>query len=222
MTNRPIRPNPTGRHPRPGASLILLVCALLTIIPWTHLAADTTVSANITTDTTWTLASSPYIVTGYITVQGATTAGATLTIEPGVQVRFNSGRYLNIGGTSGNPGALIAQGTAANPIVFTSNQATPTAGYWSQIKFDDTANDATTILEHCTIQYAGSGGQGSVYLQQASPTIRNTTIANSSSHGIYISNGTPTIDGCQFSANGNYDLYYTGTVGGSVSGSTIR
>jgi hypothetical protein len=211
------RPNPMGIHAPAGALRRLLLCALLLIVPWTPVVADTTISSNITTDTTWTLAGSPYIVTGYITVQGATSAGATLTIEPGVQVRFNSGRYLNIGASSGNPGALIAQGTAAAPIIFTSNQATPSAGYWNTIRFYNTADDAASTLEHCAIQYAVNG----VNIQQASPTIRNTTISNSSSYGINIANGAPTIDSCQFSANGNYDLWYSGTIGGSLTGSSI-
>ena len=42
--------------------------------------ADTNMSGNITTDTTWTLANSPYIVTGRVQVF----EGATLTIEQGV------------------------------------------------------------------------------------------------------------------------------------------
>jgi hypothetical protein len=183
--------------------------------------ADTTISSNITADTAWTLAGSPYIVTGNITVQGSTSAGATLTVEPGVVVKFNSGRYMNIGSSSGNPGALVAQGTAANPILFTSNQATPTAGYWSNIRFNNTADDGTSILEYCAIQYAGSGSLGAVYISQASPAIRNCTITNSSTYGICVSTGTPTVDGCQFGSNGNYDLYYTGTIGGTIANCAI-
>jgi|GEM_PF-2421093 len=207
---------------RSHLKLVLFWLALLPLITWQALSwADTTVNSNITTDTTWTLTGSPYIVTGNITVLGSTSAGATLTIEPGVEVRFNSSRYMTIGASSGNPGSLVAQGTAANPIVFTSNQATPTAGHWNNIRFYNTADDATSILEHCAIQYAGSGSDGSVNISQASPTIRNCTITNSSSHGINVGTGSPTIDGCQFSGNGNYDLYYTGTIGGTIANSTI-
>ena len=208
---------------RSHLKLVLFWLVLLPLIGWRTMSwADTTVSANITADTTWTMAGSPYIVNGYIAVQGSTSAGATLTIEPGVVVKFNQSRYLKVGASSGNPGALIAQGTSSAPITFTSNQATPTAGYWNQIKFDNTSDDATTILEHCNIQYGGSGSQGALYINQASPTIRNTTIANSSSHGLFINTGTPTIDGCHFSANGNYDLYYSGTIGGSITNCTIH
>lgn len=52
--------------------------------------ADTNVSGMISTDTTWTLTKSPYIVTGNILVSN----GAALTIEPGVTVKVNSGKSL--------------------------------------------------------------------------------------------------------------------------------
>jgi len=58
---------------------------------------------------------SPYIVVGYITVP----VGQTLTIEPGVEVRFNKyfGIYVN--------GNLNAIGTEANRIKMTSNMSSP-------------------------------------------------------------------------------------------------
>jgi sugar lactone lactonase YvrE len=184
----------------------------------------TVVGGTISTDTVWTLTGSPYIVTSNITVQGNDGADGitTLTIQPGVVVKFNQYSYLNIGAASGNPGALIAQGTASASILFTSNQTAPTAGYWNNIQIANTANDATTVLEHCTIQYAGGGGQGALNINGAAPTLRNVTIANSSTHGVYMTNGTPIIGDCQFNANGNYDLYYSGTIGGSLTGTTIN
>ncbi|MGA8241864.1 MAG: hypothetical protein WB818_14930, partial [Desulfobacterales bacterium] len=91
--------------------------------------AETYVSGNITSDTTWGLAGSPYVVTGDITVYHTSRTNGEyfrkLTIEPGVEVRFNPGTGLYIGkdysGSYGYYGALEAQGTAAAPIVFTSN-----------------------------------------------------------------------------------------------------
>ncbi|MDA8139619.1 MAG: right-handed parallel beta-helix repeat-containing protein, partial [Desulfobacteraceae bacterium] len=199
---------------------------LLLLLAWlcfpAGLRAATNVSGTISANTTWTLANSPYIVTSSVTVLGSTSAGATLTIEPGVVVKFNSGCSINIGASSGNPGALIAQGTSANPITFTSNQTTPTAGYWNTIMFNNTTNDATTVLDYCTIQYAGYNNSGALWVYQAAPTIRNITIANSSSYGVNTYASSPIINGCQFNANGNYDLYYTGTLGGSITNCTIR
>ncbi|MFZ1984000.1 MAG: CARDB domain-containing protein, partial [Desulfatitalea sp.] len=193
-------------------------------------------SGNVTKDATWT-AAIPYVLSGYSFVQGTDGADAitTLTIAPGAVLKFNQSRYLNIGAASGSPGALIAQGTAANPILFTSNQATPTAGYWNQIKFDNTANDATTALSNCVVEYGGSGSQGMILLNNAKPTIAYCKFRYSShaglyvagsdctgttincntffnnAYGLYVSSALPLIQQNNFNGNTNYGLYFTGS-----------
>jgi len=153
-------------------------------------------------DTTWTVADSPYIVTSNITVKGTDGADeiTTLTVEPGVAVRFNINVSLVVGASSGDPGALVAQGTETNPIVFTSNQATPSPGDWRGIKFYNTTDDAGTVLDYCTVRYAGYGNTGQIYIYNAAPALSHCTCESSS----------------------NYDLYYTGTVGGTVSGCALN
>ena len=79
---------------------------------------------------TWSIAGSPYFVVGDITVPST----HTLTIEPGVEVRFNGNYYLDI------DGGLVAEGTSSNQILFTSNQSNPSAGDWGDIQL------STTIL----------------------------------------------------------------------------
>ena len=79
-------------------------------------AADATfvdVGENITADTTWT-ADNVYRLTATIYV-----VDATLTIEPGTLIVGNNGSALVITSTA----MIMAQGTAAEPIVFTSSQA---------------------------------------------------------------------------------------------------
>ena len=56
---------------------VLIASVLLSI---NFLQAQTNVSSNITTNTTWTLINSPYIVKSNILVN----SGITLNIEPGV------------------------------------------------------------------------------------------------------------------------------------------
>ena len=70
--------------------------------------AVTDVSGVINTDTTWNLAGSPYIVTGDVSVKGAATP--TLTIEPGVEVRFTQNTGLYIGGNFSSKKFFLTNG----------------------------------------------------------------------------------------------------------------
>ena len=75
-----------------------------------------TVSANITSNTTWETGK-VYVLAGRITV----TSGATLTIQPGTIVKGEVGTGPNATALIIARGAkLMAEGTAASPIIFTS------------------------------------------------------------------------------------------------------
>ena len=64
---------------------VLLSSAIFLSIPVPHSIGDTIVGGFITTDTVWDIGGSPYIAEQSILVMD----GATLTIEPGVEVRFD-------------------------------------------------------------------------------------------------------------------------------------
>jgi hypothetical protein len=135
---------------------------------------------------TWTKAGSPYTVTGDIRVP----KGRTLTIEPGVLVKF-AGHF---GLTVGYRATLDAKGTEQDPIVFT---AIDTNEGWFGIRFVNSGAD--DILKYCTIEYSkkprtGGGGflnliGGGIlccgsweeepgFLVPSSPTIDHCRIAN--------------------------------------------
>ncbi len=188
----------------------------------------------ISHDATWTAAINCHI-TADVTVKGSDgdDGVTTLTMEPGAQLRFTGTYSLTIGASSGDPGALVAQGSASNPVVFTSSSAMPAAGDWRYISFYTTA-DASSIMNHCLVEYGGYSS-GSVYLYNASPTIQNTTIRHSKYAGIYaVGSGcsgavincntltSNTTHGIQwsgippaelamnnFTGNGNYGIYYS-------------
>lgn len=126
---------------------------------------------------------------------------ATLTIEPGVVLRFQKETGLRVQtGTSSEPahGAIRALGTAEKPIVFTSASATPTAGDWRGIWFGGIPL-ATNKLDHVRIEYAGhdcgctlntcsidTTSEGALVFTGKPPSglLTNSRIAHSGGHGI--------------------------------------
>lgn len=146
---------------------------------------QTNVSGFISANTTWNTAGSPYIVIGNILVSH----GYTLTIEPGVIVKFNADKALQI------DGELVAVGTESNRIIFTSNQPNPAPGDWAKIHFPDISNDAVfdisgaylsgCIMKYCDILFAGSLGFGAVHNQDSGPYLSQCKIVNSASCGVY-------------------------------------
>ena len=131
-----------------------------------------------------------YVVATGFTVQGQSGADlvTTLTIEPGVELRMAGGSTITIGtSTSTLPGALDARGTAALPIVFTSNQTVKTRGSWNCIVFNNFASDTLTALENVTVEYGGASGN--VLVNSASFPIRDSTFRQSSGPGLQVSTG---------------------------------
>lgn len=154
---------------------------------------STGVEGLIKADTTWSASRSPYIVTVNLLVA----RGATLAIEPGVEVRFRPGLSLRV------EGALVARGTSAAPIRFTSNTAEPGPGDWGSIRFGDSSVDASydaagnyrsgSILEHCLIEFAGAGGGYALRFEQSGPLVRHCAIRDNAGSGISVQSGTPKI-----------------------------
>ncbi|MCP4415535.1 MAG: hypothetical protein GY805_02865 [Chloroflexi bacterium] len=117
------------------------------------------VGGNISSNTTWTVANSPYTITDTVTVE----AGVTLTVEAGVTilVQTDMGQQIDV------EGHLEAVGTSANPILITS--VTDSAvGRWIGMNVTGSAN-----FEYVTMRYAftplfitGSTG-GDVFLENS-------------------------------------------------------
>jgi hypothetical protein len=74
-------------------------------------------------------------------------------------------------------GALVARGTAVDPIVFTSDKAAPAPSDWMGLRFYQNTDAATTLLEHCRVDYAGDS-YGAIYIRSASPSFKNITVLN--------------------------------------------
>jgi hypothetical protein len=129
----------------------LLVTALVfSLIGPALVSGQTSVSGGIFSNTNWDLAGSPYLVTDDIVVF----PNATLTIEPGVEVRFASGTILEL-----RNAFLIANGTADAGITFTLDSSNPTgAPKWLGIANTSLPSDTVGVeMDYVTIEYAETG-----------------------------------------------------------------
>jgi len=113
------------------------------------------VSGPVTTDTTWE--AETIRVVGDVAVAD----GVTLTIAAGVRVVFADYHHLDVQGT------LLAVGTAADRILFTTDEPEhfvvdeSHTGCWNGIRFDATpATNAPSRLAYCLLEYSKAIGEG--------------------------------------------------------------
>lgn len=147
----------------------------------------------IEADTTWTpeiwnSSSFPYVITGLVQVyrSHSTLPIPTLTIQPGVTLRFEGNGGLQIGHawrSTRYEGLLHAKGTAQSPISFISSKPLPEKGDWRGLSFYATPEGARNILEHCTVEHA----QQNIHINKyASVTVANSASAGSAADGVFV------------------------------------
>ena len=190
------------------------VITLLLLLSSTLLFAQTPLNGTISTNTTWGMGSSPYEVTGDVTVL----TGVTLTIEAGVQIDFPvysadviiEGTLLAVG-TSMSPivlngpgGIDLSEGSLASQVAhlqYNGVGATSTGStdntFGAGISIGGSVSSFTNVaFDNCRVCLA-------VY-NDASPTINQNTFDGSTTAAISLIEGDPVITNNTFD---NHTLY---------------
>ena len=185
---------------------------------------------------------SPYLIESTAVIP----ENSTLTIEPGVVIKFGSpnGRLLV-------QGTLKAVGTEDEKIVFTSNSNNLQPGNWRQIYFSSTSADSQ--LNNVVVKYAGypcPPESGAVVVKNTSITIKNSVFENNKDRAVYlidplsatiidnvkfsntisesiygsalsIQGGSPAVKNCIFE-NNVYGVYITNNVSSEIKNNIFR
>ena len=171
-TEPPVAPEPAPK-PRPPV--------VENLPPYAEIRSmqGTEVCGQIATDTTWLAASAPYTVTCDINV----TAGVTLTIQPGVAVRFQKASDdLVISGT------LRACGPKLRP---SSSSPSPVRAraVGGRVAF---VAGSSGIWDHTVLEYGGSA-HGMLYIASDRAQVLNSIVPVSADTGIIIQGASPLI-----------------------------
>lgn len=165
----------------------------------------TYVEGHISQDTTWTLADSPYVVTKDIIVD----PGVTLTIMPGVEVKFGGLFSLIV------EGILSASGTLDKLITFTTNKYQPQEGDWDTVKFK---SDQKSTISYSVLNYATNA----LSIEDGAVEIQNCQISNNSQSGVYITGENQAIiKGNIIHSNQNGIVVTGNSTGVNISGNEV-
>ncbi len=150
----------------------------------------------------WTNTDVVYVIKSNITIGNATT------------LQINAGQIIKISGASLTvDGRVLADGTAAAPVIFTSlhdesvgghtdnASSTPNPGDWSQIKFD--SDSFNNVLDDVDVSYAGSFAAAAIYDLAGALTLDNSVISNNYAVGVRLAQSTASLADDAFLNNGS-------------------
>lgn len=178
----------------------------------------------VNNDQIWDDTVRPYLVTGDLTIR----PWATLTIRPGVEVRFATCDEQAGGEDAARVelialGTLLVQGTAEDPVVLRSAAANGAPGHWYGLLLRTELHDGNagaSQIRNAVITHAVHG----IYSQSVLPSsIRDSEIHSGSGHGIYWqSAASPSISGCEVHDNGGAGIRLENSSGELISATISR
>ncbi|RPI35144.1 MAG: hypothetical protein EHM70_00585 [Chloroflexota bacterium] len=144
--------------------------------------AGTIPNSEVTSDTTWTEANSPYLIDQFVHVA----EGVTLTIEAGVEVD-NSGSWPSYGFSI--DGTLKAFGTAEKPIYMHNSRNPAEIGRWDGIYISGSPEhfNQGSYLEYVILDHGGmvqSGSGANLVLTYAQADVHHCQFNNGTGDGI--------------------------------------
>ena len=139
-------------------------------------------------------------------------SGDSLTIEPGVLVRFATGTKLTANGK------LKVLGSSSDRVSFTSLSPSPLPGDWNNVVLNSTNN----TINHLDYDYATNGFTGTSASGTSIDSLRMVGTLSLTANGIYLDNTTNlSIDNSIISVAGSYGVYAQNANNSSITNSTI-
>jgi hypothetical protein len=136
----------------------------------------------ITKRVTWPVHS--YRVLGSVSVIGGSTElnAAVLVLQAGTHLRFKTNTGLTVANSVQKAG-LHALGTASDPVVFTSDAATPAPGNWRNLTFNGATLDSSRLV-WARVEYAGAANLAAVAITENDLMLENDTNQNNAKDGV--------------------------------------
>jgi hypothetical protein len=140
---------------------------------------------------TWTLVNSPHHVSCDVLVEGG--AGPILTLEPGVEIRFDADTGLYVGRNAA--GGLSATGTGDAPIVLDGSSSTD-PGAWSGVWFGAQTLPGSAELSYVTIRHAGGANtRAGLEAHGAQLAAVHLAVEGSADYGLFLADGAGFVPG---------------------------
>lgn len=162
---------------------------------YSNLAAGTrhspslNVNGTLTANTIWN-SGIHYLVTESVIVA----SGATLTIEPGVTVAFEDGAELTVA----DGGRVVAEGTEAQPILFTRNNG---ASAWDHITIQGSVGSPESRITYAHFEFNGSSNdQPCIEVDGGTVYLDHLTFGNTEAPYVHVDGASFVIANCHFPA----------------------